>query len=70
MPGPYQVTACIETGQHTRLDLPVRYGNDSYDMPEPDNPNPLPEYIQHRPAEYRRWVTHGCDNNATQLPSH
>ena len=67
MPGPYRVSACIETGQYTRLDLPVRCGNDSYDMPEPDNPNPLPEYIQHRPAEYRRWVTHGCDNNATQL---
>ena len=56
MPPPENVTATINLGQDAFIELPVRAGVDVYEMPEPTNENPLPEYKKHQPELSRRWV--------------
>lgn len=56
MPPPENVTATINLGQDAFIELPVRAGVDVYEMPEPANENPLPEYKMHQPELSRRWV--------------
>ena len=56
MPPPERVTATINLGQDAFIELPVRAGVDVYEMPEPADENPLPEYKMHQPELSRRWV--------------
>ncbi len=67
MPPPEIVTATIGLGDHTSLHLPVRAGEDSYDMPEPVDTNSLPEYKMHRAAKYERRVDRDLQNGITTL---
>jgi putative CocE/NonD family hydrolase len=56
MPPPERVTATINLGQDAFIELPVRAGVDVYEMPEPADENPLPEYKMHQPELSRRWI--------------
>jgi len=56
MPPPEIVTATIQLGPDAMLTLPVRAGVDVYQMPEPADANPLPEYKRHEPEKCRRWI--------------
>jgi uncharacterized protein len=58
LPTPHRITATIGLGRDTVLSLPTRTGGDSHAMPEPSNPNPLPQYRQLTPEANRRWVEH------------
>ena len=65
MPPPEAVTAQIELGATSSLTLPVRPGGDQIDIPEPADPNPLPEYVCHQPPQHRRTVERDLQNNLT-----
>ena len=65
MPPPYPATAHIELGEHTCITLPTRSGADEISIPEPENPEPLPQYVCHRPPEHRRRVERDLENNLT-----
>jgi putative CocE/NonD family hydrolase len=56
MPPPEIVTATIQLGPDAMLTLPVRAGVDVYQMPEPADDDPLPEYRQLEPELCRRWI--------------
>ncbi len=56
LPTPHRVTATVGFGTDSLLYLPVRTGRDSYPVPEPTNPDPLPHYRQLTPEHNRRWV--------------
>lgn len=56
MPPPESVIATIELGPDAVISLPVRAGVDVYEMPEPDDENPLPRYEMHAPEFSRRWI--------------
>ena len=55
-PGPFHATATITLGAGSSIDLPIRPGNDSVEVPEPTDPSPLPNYEMHREPVSRRWV--------------
>ena len=42
MPAPETVTATIVLGENSSITLPLRKGGGSYDVPKPENKNPLP----------------------------
>lgn len=56
MPPPENVTATIKLGPDTMLTLPVRAGVDVYQMAEPAEGDPLPEYRQTEAGLCRRWI--------------
>eukprot|EP00494_Astrolonche_serrata_P020857 UN21088 len=56
MPPPEIVTAAIGLGPDAVITLPVRAGVDSYDLAEPEDQNPLPEYPINQPELSRRWI--------------
>jgi len=56
MPPPEKITATLTLGPDAFIDLPVRAGVDVYEMAEPGDKNPLPEYEMHAPDLSRRWV--------------
>ncbi len=56
LPPPHIVTATIHAGEHTHLALPVRGGDDSISLAEPEQHHPPPSYIEHRPPLSKRWV--------------
>ncbi len=56
MPPPEPVTATIMLGQDAVITLPVRFGVDISEMPEPEDENPLPEYPLNEPDLHRRWI--------------
>ncbi len=47
------------------LALPKLGGHETFDMKQPDNPNPLPTYIEHAPSETRRQVLRDLQANRT-----
>ncbi len=59
-PYPYKSTANFSRGEFCTLDIPVRTGDDTYNVPEPEpeTANPLSDYVEHTPAVERRWVEH------------
>ena len=65
-PCPYNTTATFSLGAHCRVELPVRPGDESIEVPEPQDLNPLPDYAQHAPPETRRWVEHDLDAQVTR----
>jgi putative CocE/NonD family hydrolase len=66
MPPPEIVTAKIKMGPQAVITLPVRSGRDSIKIDEPENPNPLPEYKRHLPAESRRWLERDLQNRGSR----
>ena len=56
MPPPEIVTATIQLGPDAMLTLPVRSGVDIYEVEEPADENPLPEYRQIEEGLHRRWI--------------
>jgi predicted acyl esterase len=71
LPPPSTVTATIETGS-CLLSLPSRAaGNQSRpDMPEPDNPDPLPRYREISPSVTKRCVKRDLTTGATRYLIH
>ena len=64
-PGPFHATATLDLGARSSIDLPVRSGNDRIDIPEPAEPNPLPDYKMHREPETRRSVEKDLQSGRT-----
>jgi hypothetical protein len=56
LPPPDAAVATIALGVTATLTLPVRKGGDRIEVPEPENPDPLPKYRETAPARSRRWV--------------
>ena len=65
LPPPEIVTAKIKMGADSVIALPVRSGVDNIQVAEPENPDPLPQYKSHLPAENRRWVERDLQNGQT-----
>ncbi|MEM7292065.1 MAG: CocE/NonD family hydrolase [Pseudomonadota bacterium] len=81
MPPPDVITATIGLGEHSKLSLPIREGDDSHEVPEPENPDPLPKYTMHRESRCERRVDRDLQNQRTtytviddtgeeEMPSH
>ena len=58
-------TTQIKLGPDSSLVFPIRLGNDSIEVAEPENQDPLPEYKSHRPAETKRWIERDIQNGKT-----
>ena len=65
IPPPEIVTARIKLGPEAVITMPIRPGRDEFDVPEPENPSPLPVYQMHSPAENRRWVDRDLQTGET-----
>ncbi|MGK6315165.1 CocE/NonD family hydrolase [Neorhizobium sp. DT-125] len=52
------------------LAMPKLGAHEVFEMREPDNPDPLPEYIEHAPAETKRSVTRDLSANRTDYRIH
>jgi len=74
-------TTQIKLSPDSLVVLPVRIGNDSIVVAEPENQNPLPEYKSHRPAQTERWIERDIqkgkthyhvieDTGETEMPEH
>jgi len=64
-PPPEQMTATIVTGEKTELKLPMPELAKDTSVPEPDNPNPLPDYKILEPSLRRRWVERDLQSECT-----
>ena len=58
-------TATIKLGSESAITLPVRQDRSSIEVAEPENPNPLPVYKNHRAAESKRWIERDIQNGKT-----
>ncbi|MFT5219096.1 MAG: putative CocE/NonD family hydrolase [Planctomycetota bacterium] len=57
MPPPEAITASIKLGASAYITMPVRLShNDSIEVKEPENENPLAESKMNQPALSRRWI--------------
>ncbi|MCP4390065.1 MAG: CocE/NonD family hydrolase [Gammaproteobacteria bacterium] len=56
MPPPEKTTATIMLGADAYIELPVRAGVDVYELPEPEDENPLAQYKMLEPELNRRWI--------------
>jgi len=65
LPDPFNAGLTIDTAS-INLSLPLLGDHDPIDMPEPENPNPLPTYIEHHPATTRREVRYNLTQNKTE----
>jgi putative CocE/NonD family hydrolase len=81
LPSSELTSTLIKLGPDSSLIFPIRLGNDSIEVAEPENQNPLPEYKNHRPAETKRWIERNIqtgethykvieDTGETEMPSH
>ena len=66
MPPPVVATATLKLGPDASMAMPLRAGDDSFEVPEPENSNPLPEYKMHLPAESKRWVEGDLQKGVTR----
>ena len=66
MPAPETISATIALGKKSSITLPLRKGGDRYDVPEPENQNPLPHYKTHKPAHCERRVDRDLQNQCTR----
>ncbi|MFO1171014.1 MAG: CocE/NonD family hydrolase [Hyphomicrobiaceae bacterium] len=65
-PPPAHVTATLTLGASARLDLPVRKGGDSHDVPLPENPDPMPHFKELAPGRSERAVEHDLNTGRTR----
>ncbi len=56
LPPPERVVASLTTGAASRLALPILENAEEIGLPEPEDPDPLPNYPQHEAPRSRRWV--------------
>ncbi len=70
LPPPTAVTATLKLGASATLELPVRKGGDSIEMPEPANPDPLPKYRELAPGAARRAVERDLNKGMTRYFVH
>ncbi|GAB5468225.1 MAG: CocE/NonD family hydrolase [Rhodospirillales bacterium] len=56
LPPPEAASVTLTTGAASHLALPLLQAAEEIALPEPENPAPLPDYPEHRPAVSRRWV--------------
>ena len=70
MPPPEKVTATINLGESSYLTLPIYYGDNPLQIPEPESPSPLPEYNYLLEADHRRVVERDIQNNMTHYRVH
>ncbi|MEZ5923414.1 MAG: CocE/NonD family hydrolase [Hyphomicrobiaceae bacterium] len=66
LPPPEHVTLTLTLGATACLDLPVRKGGDRFDVPAPDNPDPLPVFRELKPGRYERAVEHDLNAGRTR----
>ncbi len=64
LPDPFNAGITIDTAS-IDLALPLLGDHQVIEMPEPENPDPLPTYIEHQPANTRREVRHNLTTNKT-----
>ena len=69
LPPPYDATLAIDTGS-IELRLPKLGAAERIEMKEPDDPDPLPDYIEHLPAATRRGVTRELSTGRTVYRIH
>ena len=65
MPPPVMTTATINLGPDSSIALPIRRGWDSFEVAEPENPDPLPQYKMHSPPESKRWIERDLQKGET-----
>ncbi len=65
LPPPEKVTATVAFGDSTYLTLPVRAGDDSAQVSEPADKDPLPSYPRHMEPDSKRSVTRDLEENLT-----
>lgn len=56
MPPPEKIIATIKLGPDAFIELPVRAGVDIYELAEPEDANPLPQYKMLEAELNRRWI--------------
>lgn len=64
LPAPTDPGVTIEAAS-LQLGLPMLGAHDAIEMKQPDNPNPLPSYIEHSPGQTQRQVLRDLSANAT-----
>ncbi|NKN38498.1 CocE/NonD family hydrolase [Agrobacterium sp. a22-2] len=64
LPTPTDPGLTIDTAS-LKLDLPRLGAHQALDMKQPDNPDPLPKYIEHIPGETQRQVLRDLSGNGT-----
>lgn len=65
MPPPEVITTDIELGTDSYIELPIRQGGDEFDVAEPVDLNPLPDFPIHSAEQYRREVAKDLQSNRT-----
>ena len=65
LPPPFDPGVTIDTGSLS-LELPLLGEHAPVSMPEPADPDPLPRYPSHSPAENRRWVERDLNTGVTR----
>ena len=65
VPPPVAVTAVLETGGPTYLELPARTSGDSVTVHQPIDPSPLPDWPMHSPPAHRRLVERDLQTGLT-----
>jgi hypothetical protein len=69
LPPPYDATLTIDTGS-IELSLPKLGAAERIEMKEPEDPNPLPNYLEQLPAASRRSVTRELSTGKTVYRIH
>lgn len=69
MPAPGDPTLTIDTGS-IALSMPALGDHERVAVPEPENPNPLPTYIEHAPSATKRTVEHNLTTGETHYRIH
>ncbi|MEM7194209.1 MAG: CocE/NonD family hydrolase [Pseudomonadota bacterium] len=67
VPPPFNVSAKVYADSDARLVLPVLENSEAYSFAEPTNPDPLPDYENVRPPEYKRWVEQDLETGLTHF---
>jgi putative CocE/NonD family hydrolase len=65
LPPPEITTATIKLGVDTSITLPVGLDLETIEVAEPENPDPLPVYKNHRPADNKRWIERDIQHGKT-----
>ncbi|MFA9419306.1 MAG: CocE/NonD family hydrolase [Gammaproteobacteria bacterium] len=65
LPPPVVTTATLKLGPDASIAMPIRTDEDSIDVAEPENPDPLPDYKLHLPAENKRWIQRDLQKGET-----
>lgn len=69
LPSPTDPGVTIDTSS-LALDLPLLGEHENIEVPEPENPDPLPDYIEHEEGGTRRAVVRELSDNRTEYHIH